>query len=316
MKKILFLLVLVATTFSFAQSIEIINPGSVGVNLQPATGSFSIKYSLTTADVVYIEAKIGTTLVGSRTFTPTNITGMLTSANFTFNPDPLATRNVGDLVEVTAIQYPPNPSPQVASSPISFKLVANTAPFITLTPPTEADITLLGSAPFKIKYYTTTASPIYIEAKKGGVAVGGRTIPASSVVLGVVTDVEWPNLNKFISPTPTPANTITVGDVLTWQANQFGPSLSSPVVNFTIVGGSLGVNNFSKSNIAAYPNPVQDILTISGDSNVSSYNVLDITGKTVIKNIPATKNIDLSSLKTGQYFLVSDKNTALRLMKL
>jgi hypothetical protein len=310
MKKILFLFVLVFTTFGFAQSIAIVSPGSVGVNLTGATGNFSINYSVTTTDIIYIEAKIGGILVGNRDFTPTVINGTLTSANFTFNV--FGTRNVGDLVEVTAIQYPT--TGQIASTPISFTLVNNITPFITLTPPTEADVTLLGLTPFKVKYYTNTAGQaIFIEAKKGGVAVGGRTIAAANVVVGVVTDVEWPNLNKFTGPT---VPTLIVGDVITWQANQFGPLLSSPIVNFTIVGGTLGAESFTKSAIVAYPNPVQDILTISGDNNVTSYNVLDMTGRTVIKNIPATKNIDLSPLKTGQYFLVSDKNSTLRLMKL
>jgi Secretion system C-terminal sorting domain len=314
MKKILFLFALVATTYGFAQSIAIVSPGSVGVNLAGATGNFSINYSVTTADIIYIEAKIGGTLVGSRAFTPTVFNGTLTTANFTFNLTVGATRNVGDIVDVTAIQYPA--AGQIASVLISFTLVNNPTPFITLTPPTEADVMLVGSTPFKIRYYTNTAGQsIFIEAKKGGVAVGGRTIPAASVMVGVVTDVEWPNLNKFTGPTLPPIN---VGDVLTWQANQFGPTLSSPVVNFTIVGGSLGVESFTNSSIIAYPNPVQDILTISGDdtTDTSSYNVLDITGRIVIKNIPATKNIDLSSLKTGQYFLISDKNSTLRVMKL
>jgi hypothetical protein len=310
MKKILFLFALVATTFSFAQSIAIVSPGSVGVNLTGAVGSFSINYSVTTADVIYIEAKIGGNLVGDRAFTPTVIDGTLTSANFTFNA--YGTRNVGDLVDVTAIQYPA--SGQIASVPISFTLVNNPTPFITLTPPTEADVTLVGSTPFKIKYYTNTSGQsIFIEAKKGGVAVGGRTIPATSVVVGVVTDVEWPNLNKFTGPT---VPTLNVGDVITWQANQFGPLLSSPPVNFTIVEGTLGVDDFLKSPIFAFPNPVTNILNLPDTNVAKSYKVIDMVGRTVINDFPASsKTVDLSSLNPGNYFLISNANSTLRIIK-
>jgi hypothetical protein len=121
MKKILILLSLLTTTFSFALSVAITAPISVGIDLKGVVGSFSIKYAVTTTNIIYIEAKIGGTLVGNFNFIPTVINGTLTTANFTFNA--YGTRNLGNLVEVTAAQYPP--SGALFSVPIRFTLVSN-----------------------------------------------------------------------------------------------------------------------------------------------------------------------------------------------
>ena len=61
-------------------------------------------------------------------------------------------------------------------------------------------------------------------------------------------------------------------------------------------------NNSLKNTISAHPNPFTDILTISDVKNVKNISVSDVSGRT-IKNIAAQKEINLSDLKAGLYFV-------------
>lgn len=61
-------------------------------------------------------------------------------------------------------------------------------------------------------------------------------------------------------------------------------------------------NNSTKNTISAYPNPFSDVLTISDVKNVKSILVSDVSGR-IIKNIAVQKEINLSDLKSGLYFV-------------
>jgi Secretion system C-terminal sorting domain len=319
MKKILFLMLFSITAINFsnaADSIVITAPSSVGANLAGTPSSspsvFTITYSLKSNSTVYIEAKRGTSLVGNINFTPTVIDGTLTTTTFAI-PNASSSIMAGDAITMQAAQFP---GVDVYSNTLSFTIQAALVPYITMTPPATADLLLYGATAFTAKYYSTSSKPIYIDGKRGGVngnSYGSWTI--NSPVVGVETTITLAQLNSW-NPNSI---TLAVGDKLILRADQYGgtgPIPTTTSAEFTIVSGSLGTNSFEKSTIAAYPNPVVDVLTLAGDSDAKSYKVVDITGKTVLQNIPAAKSIDLSALKTGQYFLISDKNSALRLMKL
>jgi Secretion system C-terminal sorting domain len=314
MKKILFLLTIMATAFGFAQSIAITPPASVGVTLQPPSGQkYTITYSVTSADPIYIQFKKSGTLCADFNIVPAVTNGTLTTIDLNV-PNSSISLTVGDVIDIFAKQFEKNNN--ISSPPLSVTIQAALVPYITLTPPATADILLNGATAFTAKYYSTSSKPIYIDGKRGGVngdSYGSWTI--NSPVLGVETTITLAQLNSW-NPNSI---TLAVGDKLILRADQYGgtgPIPTTTSAEFTIVSGSLGTNSFEKSTIAAYPNPVVDVLTLAGDSDAKSYKVVDITGKTVLQNIPAAKSIDLSALKTGQYFLISDKNSALRLMKL
>jgi hypothetical protein len=77
---------------------------------------------------------------------------------------------------------------------------------------------------------------------------------------------------------------------------------------------STGVNNIAADNVfAIYPNPAQDVVTISGLTAPTLVTVMDLTGKTVLKTI-TTGEINLSGVSSGMYLLNVKKNT-LKLMK-
>lgn len=76
----------------------------------------------------------------------------------------------------------------------------------------------------------------------------------------------------------------------------------------------LGVSSNVQNIVSIAPNPVRDILTIQADDVVSfnEISVLDINGRTVIKADPSDRQINLTSLSSGIYFVraVSDGSIA------
>ncbi|MDA0889528.1 MAG: T9SS type A sorting domain-containing protein [Bacteroidetes bacterium] len=68
---------------------------------------------------------------------------------------------------------------------------------------------------------------------------------------------------------------------------------------FKTGGGVLAINDLA-SNLAIYPNPVKEVLTIEG--NYTSVDVFDMFGKLVLSS-EYTKNINVSTLANGIYML-------------
>ena len=80
---------------------------------------------------------------------------------------------------------------------------------------------------------------------------------------------------------------------------------------------TLGIEEFSSATFTVYPNPVKDILYVSGDSGFEDLNltVYDLYGKEVIKT--STETIDMSGLTSGLYFLtVTNQNGTMVIKKI
>lgn len=70
--------------------------------------------------------------------------------------------------------------------------------------------------------------------------------------------------------------------------------------------------NPSASNLRIFPNPVSDLLNISGDlSSAESLMITDISGRVILESKKPTSKIDVQNLNPGIYFLmIQDKNGA------
>ena len=81
------------------------------------------------------------------------------------------------------------------------------------------------------------------------------------------------------------------------------------VSNYSLSGQiencNLGVNDFDKTKIQVYPNPAQEILNITINSNVSNANLSDINGKIIKKFslIVGENKINISKINNQIYFL-------------
>jgi hypothetical protein len=70
-------------------------------------------------------------------------------------------------------------------------------------------------------------------------------------------------------------------------------------------GSTSGISQYDIPNesIDIFPNPVNDIQFISGLKNPSMVSVYDISGKLLLKRKDVTKEIDISCLAKGMYFI-------------
>jgi len=79
------------------------------------------------------------------------------------------------------------------------------------------------------------------------------------------------------------------------------PSLPTPIKTIIV----LGVNDFDLSKLKYYPNPVNDLLTITYADVITNVEVFDLNGRMVIKRDfdNQTVQLDFSSLSSGTYML-------------
>ena len=71
----------------------------------------------------------------------------------------------------------------------------------------------------------------------------------------------------------------------------------------------LATNESKKvNNVTIYPNPASDFINVQSDKSIvgKSYEIVDMTGKSVMRNTFSAKEINVSSLTTGNYILKID----------
>ncbi len=95
-----------------------------------------------------------------------------------------------------------------------------------------------------------------------------------------------------------------------------------PVVRavFGTPGTLVGINEATTANIEVYPNPVKELLTISGLKANSTINIMDVTGKIIIRENNLNQDrisISTEGLNVGVYFVdVLSDNAASTVLKI
>jgi hypothetical protein len=65
-----------------------------------------------------------------------------------------------------------------------------------------------------------------------------------------------------------------------------------------------GIDEYNASSVQVYPNPSQDRIQVKTDESVTEWQVVDISGKTVItKKSGGINSLDVSGLESGTYFV-------------
>ena len=91
--------------------------------------------------------------------------------------------------------------------------------------------------------------------------------------------------------------------------------------DITFIGANITLANEKFENqtnkVVFYPNPVQDNLNISSESNVKSLIINDTAGRTVktIKDPQSIQSVDVSGLSNGLYILSTDNNQKFKFIK-
>lgn len=77
------------------------------------------------------------------------------------------------------------------------------------------------------------------------------------------------------------------------------------IISVTVVGGPTGIKETATNQLSIYPNPSIDVLTIETQTGKGIYQLLDITGKTLLQgSVTSTKfTLDISNLSSGVYFI-------------
>ncbi len=86
----------------------------------------------------------------------------------------------------------------------------------------------------------------------------------------------------------------------------------------TIAAAPVGIETLN-TNVAFFPNPVKNILTITTESEISGVTISDASGRIVLaKNLIRSQNteIDLSALEDGIYFVRVETTTGIALQKI
>jgi len=119
-------------------------------------------------------------------------------------------------------------------------------------------------------------------------------------------------------------NTLVEGDTFENDAEIYF-DYNFPIItnNFiaSIEAESLTVEEFNRTNLEVYPNPIKDNVTIKGLENINSVTIYDVSGR-LIQNVSILNNkeviINMTKLNTGTYFAkvkTADTDNVIKLIK-
>ncbi len=103
----------------------------------------------------------------------------------------------------------------------------------------------------------------------------------------------------------------TIASVTVYWPSGIVDTVNNPTPNSSIViveNSTLSVEDQELQDVSIYPNPVEDILTISTGADLTSRTatVFDINGKRVMSRALESNALDVSKLQSGVYFLSLD----------
>lgn len=126
----------------------------------------------------------------------------------------------------------------------------------------------------------------------------------------------------FVAFKVKPLPTIQLDDVVANVADIYFDFNAAIVTNtvYTRFVDELGVSDLETLKVIAYPNPANDILNIQAEGSISSIEIMNVLGQTLLtsKGNSNREQIDISGLSAGNYFVkvvVGDVGSVLRIVK-
>lgn len=159
-------------------------------------------------------------------------------------------------------------------------------------------ITVLPNAAISLSY-TATGNSVTFDWNDVPGAAGylySYSINGGALINGVIS---FPGPTEFTLDN-LPSNSVVV----------FNVTAQGVCADGTLTTGVLSAPAFEKMNIAAYPNPVIDVLHLQGDRAFSKVQVFNPLGKLMSESDVQSENpaIDLSALAPGIYFVKATAN--------
>lgn len=160
----------------------------------------------------------------------------------------------------------------------------------------------LGAANNQLSLWVKALSPAFTEKYKIGVYVGSGTPTSASNftfipnTTAVNATANWTQITRNLDAYAN--QTIRIG-IQYMAADQY----MFMVDDFYVTTGTLATNEVgAKSKLAhLYPNPTKGEINIKSDKKIKSSEILDFTGKSVLKSSSA--KADISSLPKGNYIM-------------
>ncbi|MCT4664420.1 MAG: choice-of-anchor J domain-containing protein [Flavobacteriales bacterium] len=129
------------------------------------------------------------------------------------------------------------------------------------------------------------------------IAYAGGVLTASSGF----TSYEWKFNNAVVNTTSSFSPTVN-GDYTVTATTAEG---CTETATYKVSG--IGLDELDENEIAIYPNPVNDVLNINSELEVTNLRIVDAQGRTIMENILTSKgSIEVSELASGNYFLIGE----------
>lgn len=150
----------------------------------------------------------------------------------------------------------------------------------------------------------TLGSPMSIQAPSSGVNTTMYTFTVNgSPASGTVYILEN---NSGIATTVTPLKSFMqadmVDDGLAQFTNVVDPNAAAVTAPSSFNFATLSTNEVELTGVSVFPNPVKNVATISGVTDIETVEVTNITGQRVLYNTISLETIDMSRLPSGIYF--------------
>lgn len=152
-----------------------------------------------------------------------------------------------------------------------------------------------------------------------GITIGqaSRTIDVGDTVMWMWTDAGMPHTVTSLAGAHESFNSGT----LTGVGQNFSHTFTTAGVSSyrcsihtsmqgTITVNALATDSFKENKPTAWPNPVSDVLTISGLSGETSVKVVDVNGRTILNNSAQTPEIKIymENYPSGVYFISAESD--------
>ncbi|AWH86250.1 hypothetical protein HYN59_14525 [Flavobacterium album] len=137
------------------------------------------------------------------------------------------------------------------------------------------------------------------------------------------SQVNEPESHGFIEYRIKPKATVVIGDSMSAEAGiyfDFNPVVNTNSITTTVMG-TAGIGDFNANGFVLYPNPASSKVTLQMQNSTATnagVTVTDVLGKTVLKTTVtgAQSDLDVSSLKSGVYFITLNADGKLATQKL
>ncbi len=137
-----------------------------------------------------------------------------------------------------------------------------------------------------------------------------------SGVCGALTPVAASCNANLVAPTTESLTGLVAGE--TYYVQVWSNFAEQGTFSLRLTNPSLGVSNFDSSNFKTYPNPVNDILNLSYNKNITGVAIYNLIGQEVLSKTSTSSinNIDMSQLPNGVYMVKVSADNQVKTLKI